>query len=297
MENMKRYCIFSVVAETGSMTAASKRLGMSPSAISQNIAHLEKKLGVTLLYRSTRGFSLSEAGRILLQGYENMREHFSELEDRLSECKSCVKGEVRIACSSGIGQETVARILAELNEDYPELNYTIFVGDEFHDLVGENIDIAVRIGDLKDSGLVFRPLGQIKVVLCASPHYLATKGTPESLSDLNQHDWILNSECDIGTRVNQMSEVAAAKVVLTPKIVSSSAMVSRTFAIEGHGLAFLPEEFIAPNVHRGELVTLLDDIQWPLLKIQALTVSRVLPKKVEVILDALKIHYLQHANK
>ncbi|WP_101111567.1 LysR substrate-binding domain-containing protein [Vibrio sp. vnigr-6D03] len=292
---MKRYCIFSVVASAGSMTAASKRLGMSPSAISQNISQLENALGVTLLHRSTRGLSVSEAGQILLQGYGQMRSHFESLEQKLSDCREGVKGDVRITCSTGLAQATIANALSPCLSSYPDIRLNLVADDKMRDIVQENIDIAITLGETKDCNLVYRPLGSIPRVLCASENYLSTFGIPQLGSDLVNHHWIVNSDSDTIEVVCKTAEFEE-KSNLNVRCKVNNEMTARSFAISGHGLVLLPLPFVEDHLRRGELTSVLNHMSWPDIKIQALTISRSVPKKVDVMLDALK-HFFKPEEK
>ncbi|CCN45301.1 putative Transcriptional regulator, LysR family [Vibrio nigripulchritudo MADA3029] len=296
MENMKRYCIFSVVASAGSMTAASKRLGMSPSAISQNISQLENALGVTLLHRSTRGLSVSEAGQILLQGYGQMRSHFESLEQKLSDCREGVRGEVRISCSAGMAQEVIANALSSCLSAYPELRVTLITGEEARDIVQENIDIAITLGDAKDSNLVYRPLGEMPRVVCASSHYIDTYGTPDSIDDIINHHWIINSDCCAQKTICSVANIED-KRDLNVRFKVNNDLVARAFAITGQGLALIPQEFVREHLNLGDLCEVLSSVKWPNIKVQALTVSRSVPKKVEVVLEALKAFFHSEGKK
>ncbi|MBD1556292.1 LysR family transcriptional regulator [Vibrio sp. S9_S30] len=293
---MKRYCIFSVVASAGSMTAASKKLGMSPSAISQNISQLESALGVTLLHRSTRGLSVSEAGQILLQGYSQMRSHFESLEQKLSDCREGVKGDVRITCCTGLAQTAIAHALAPCLSTYPDIRLNLIADDKMRDIVQENIDIAITLGETKDCNLVYRPLGSIPRVLCASEQYLSTFGIPQVASDLINHQWVVNSDSDAIEVVCRNAEIEE-KRRLKIRCRVNNEMTARSFALSGQGLVLLPLPLAEEYLRRGELTCVLNHIAWSDIKVQALTICRTVPKKVDVMLEALKTFFKPELKK
>ncbi|MCG7490461.1 LysR family transcriptional regulator [Vibrio sp. Of14-4] len=290
MENMKRYCIFSVVAESESMTAASKRLGMSPSAISQNISILEESLGVTLIYRSTRGFSLSEAGRVLVSEYQKMHDHFCQFKQTITDCKEHMSGSIKITASNGMAQAVLARALEDFTPKYPQLSFHIIADDELRNTINDGIDIAIRVGKLKDSNLVYRPVGQLETVLVASPKYLEQHGIPSNIEDLVEHCWLTGTACAMESRINEMLK-DSKPLKFNTKIESNNIMVCRSFAIAHQGVTILPRCFVNDALKSGQLVTLLEDILWPSVEVQILTASRVLPKKVRIVIDHLKSHF------
>ncbi|MBU2895222.1 LysR family transcriptional regulator [Vibrio hepatarius] len=290
MENMKRYCIFSVVAESESMTAASKKLGMSPSAISQNISLLEESLGVTLIYRSTRGLSLSEAGRVLASEYKKMHSHFCHFKESISDCKEHFSGTIKIATSCGMAQEVLSQAFEKFIPQYPQLNFHIIAEDELRDAISEGVDIAIRIGKLKDSNLVYRPAGELETVLVASQQYLDEHGMPLSINDLEGHLWLRGSSCGMERRINEMLK-DSKPLKFNIKLESNNIMVCRAFAIAHQGVTILPRCFVKDALQSGQLITLLPDIVWPSVEAQILTASRVLPRKVKVVIDHLKAYF------
>ncbi|OSM49888.1 LysR family transcriptional regulator, partial [Aeromonas salmonicida subsp. salmonicida] len=190
MEQLRRYAIFAAVVEAGSMTGAAKALGMTPSAVSQHISQLESLLGLTLLHRSARRLNLTEAGEVVWQGCQSLQQTLNQTELRLSEVRDSLLGEVRITAPVGMAGQPLARALSPLLQAHPGLCIQIIADDEKRDLIAERIDVALRVGTLSDSSLVARKLGQTRMLLCASPAYLARKGTPRSPADLLEHDWL-----------------------------------------------------------------------------------------------------------
>ncbi len=176
MEQLKRYAIFAAVVEAGSMTGAAKALGMTPSAVSQHISQLESLLGLTLLHRSTRRLNLTEAGEVVWQGCQSLQQTLNQTELRLSEVRDSLLGR----CGSppgGDGRPAAGAGALAAAAGPPGLCIQIIADDEKRDLIAERIDVALRVGTLSDSTLVARKLGQTRMLLCASPAYLARKGT------------------------------------------------------------------------------------------------------------------------
>lgn len=290
MENIKRYHIFSTVVETGSMTAAAKHLGMTPSAVSQNISYLENSLGMTLLYRSTRGNSLTEAGQILWKGYDEMRLHYNDLERKLTENKVVVQGDVRISCPEGIGQELLAHALKELFANNPKLTVNVISEYQLTDIYTNNIDIAIRVGKISDNNLVYRPLGKLRMALCASPDYLEEHGEPKNAEDLKNHHLLRHAD-DLAELQFLDKTGKSYRIKPKMKMVSNNVLVIRSFATNGYGLALLPIDLIREHMTEGVLKPVMADYEWPVLDIQALTVGRILPKRVVEVVNALKSYF------
>lgn len=198
MDQLRRYAIFAAVVEAGSMTGAAKALGMTPSAVSQHISQLESQLGLPLLHRSTRRLSLTEAGEVVWQGCQSLQQTLNDTELRLSEVRDSLLGEVRITAPVGMAGQPLARALSPLLQAHPGLGIQIIADDEKRDLIKDRIDVALRVGTLEDSTLVARRLGQTRMLLCASPAYLARKGTPRSPADLLAHDWLASDMLGVG---------------------------------------------------------------------------------------------------
>ena len=235
---------------------------MSTSAISQNISILEESLGVTLIYRSTRGFCLSEAGRVLLSEYQKMHAHFCQFKQNISDCKEHISGRIKITASTGMAQEVLAQALADFTPKYPQLSFHIIADDELRDTINDGIDIAIRVGKLKDSNLVYRPAGKLETVLVASPIYLKKHGIPNKVGDLVEHSWLMGTACAMESRINNMLK-NSEPLKFNTKVESNNIMVCRSFSIGHQGVTILPRCFVSDALQSGQLVELLTDIDWP----------------------------------
>lgn len=234
MEQLKRYAIFAAVVEAGSMTGAAKALGMTPSAVSQHISQLESLLGLTLLHRSTRRLNLTEAGEVVWQGCQSLQQTLNQTELRLSEVRDSLLGEVRITAPVGMAGQPLARALSPLLQAHPGLCIQIIADDEKRDLIAERIDVALRVGTLSDSTLVARKLGQTRMLLCASPAYLARKGTPRSPEALLDHDWLAADMLSGGlTFFDEKGQ--GHRVKPKPRVVCNNVLPLRQFTTGGAG--------------------------------------------------------------
>ena len=180
--------IFAEVVAAGSLTAAARQLGMTPSAVSQHLRQLEESLGLALLHRSTRRLTLTEAGERYHTGCAAMVAAARSADQALARLRDEPEGELRLAAPIGFGG-LLATALAPLRA-HPKLALHLLLDDAVIDLIAARVDIALRVGALADSTLVARKLGSMKRQLCASPAYLAGRGWPAQPQDLLQHDWL-----------------------------------------------------------------------------------------------------------
>ena len=189
MDDLKPLAVFAEVVDAGSMSAAARRLGMSPSAVSQTIRTLEQHGGVTLLHRSTRKLALTEAGERYYPHCQRMLEAARAAAQSLQQAHDAPTGELRVSAPVGFAVH-VAPALAPLLAEAPQLRLRLLVDDAMIDLIDARIDVAIRIGRLADSTWVARRLCDFDTILCASPDYLARAGTPAAPQQLPAHQWL-----------------------------------------------------------------------------------------------------------
>jgi LysR family transcriptional regulator, transcriptional activator for aaeXAB operon len=188
VDQYKRMALFAEVVNAGSLTAAARQVGMTPSAVSQHLRALEAALGLALLHRSTRKLTLTEAGARYFEGCAAMVAAARSAEQALARHRDEPEGELRIAAPIGFGG-LLAQALMPLKA-YPKLGLSLLVDDAVIDLIDERVDIALRVGGLPDSSLIARRLGAMPVQMCAAPGYLAEHGWPQHPRDLERHAWL-----------------------------------------------------------------------------------------------------------
>ncbi len=292
MDQLRRYAIFAAVVEAGTMTGAAKALGMTPSAVSQHIGQLESLLGLTLLHRSTRRLSLTEAGEVVWQGCQSLQQTLNQTELRLSEVRDSLLGEVRITAPVGMAGQPLALALSHLLQAHPGLCIQIIADDEKRDLIAERIDVALRVGSLPDSTLVARKLGQTRMLLCAAPAYLARKGTPRTPADLAAHDWLCGDM--LGSGLLLLDEKGGEhRVRCKPRVQCNNVLPLRQFALAGQGISLQPEGEVAEDLAQGRLLALLPGFRVPPMEIHAITPQREIPEKVRRVITALRSHFAE----
>src|ERR1700716_474535 len=180
--------VFAQVVESGSFAKASERLSLSTSAASRHVAELESHLQTRLLNRTTRRVSLTESGRAFYERSVQLLADLAEAEQEASSAAVVPRGTIRLTTSVNFGVRHVAPAIAEFLARHPEVRFDVSLADRVVDLVEEGFDLAIRIGPPGAENLVARKLGETRLVPCASPQYLESRGAPKSPDELAGHN-------------------------------------------------------------------------------------------------------------
>jgi DNA-binding transcriptional LysR family regulator len=307
MDDLKPYAVFAQTVAAGSMSAAARRLGMSPSAVSQTIRALERQAGVTLLQRSTRKLALTEAGERCYPHCLRLLEAAGAAADSLAHARDAPAGDLRVAAPAGFAAH-IAPALAPLLAQSPQLRLHLLLDDAMIDLLDARIDIAIRVGRIADSNWIARRLCDFEVILCAAPAYLERHGTPQSPPDLAGHQWMTLSrergepakrdtsaaDGELPTMTLDLHGTAgeSQRVHAGVRIVSNNLVALLHMCEHGLGCARFAHADAAPALARGTLVRLLP--QWRLtpMPVSAVTQRRDgEPAKVRVAVEALKRYF------
>ncbi len=290
MDILRRMAVFATVVEQGSMVAAARALGMTPSAVSQHISKLESEHGVSLLHRTTRSLTLTEAGSLFYQGCADMLAAARLAEQRLNEMRDAPVGELRLSAPTGFAGPMLTEALAPLLAAHPRLSLKLFFHDEMIDLVQHRIDLALRAGDLKDSSLVARHLADWDSVLCAAPSYLARHPAITTPQQLEQHQWVMLDHERSHTWLTM--ENAAGEVerpMVERRVSSNNILAARQFVLAGMGLSIQPEPEVRQELADGRLLRVLPQWRLPALGIFVVTPRRdAQPAKVRYAIEALR---------
>lgn len=234
--------LFATVVEQGSFTGAAEVLGMPKSSVSQKISRLESRLGVRLLQRTTRRLSLTPQGELYVEHCRALLALARSANLAMARLRDAPAGRVRITAPEATGTLLLGKILAEFRALYPEVVLELTLCDEQLDLVGEGYDLALRAAPLKDSSLICRRIGQVPRHLVAAPDYLALHGEPQQLSELGRHACLVHSALPVWPLQEGGWRPQGA-------CLSNSLLALRELALNGGGIALLPE-----HVCRGDLV-------------------------------------------
>ena len=298
MERLKRMSVFAKVVELGSFTAAARQLEMSVSSISQTVSKLEDELQVKLLNRSTRSIGLTEAGKIYYQGCRRMLFEAQDVHEQLYAFNNTPIGTLRVGCSSTMAQNVLARITADMLKEYPELSVNLVTGIPAPDLIGDGLDLVIRVGALQDSSLFSRRLGSMPMVLCAAKSYLQQAGTPEKPADLATHSWL-----EYSIRPHNEFELIAPEGITTRlmpqgRFVTNDPMTINRWLAAGSGIAFVPLMWVIDEINSGILEILLPRYQSDPRPVYAVyTEKDKLPLKVQVCINYLTDYFADVATR
>jgi DNA-binding transcriptional LysR family regulator len=292
MDQLKRMAIFAEVVAKGSLTAAARQLGMTPSAVSQHLRQLEASLGLALLHRSTRRLTLTEAGERYHTGCAAMVAAARSAEQALVRLRDEPEGELRLTAPVGFGS-LLAAALAPLRA-HPKLTLHLLLDDAVVDLIEERVDIALRVGMLADSSLVARKLGSMTRQLCASPAYLAERGWPAHPQDLLQHDWLASRPKTAGVEMLDLTGPDGERQTLRlePRVQASQVSALHALYLAGWGIGMAVSEDDRQALADGRLLPILPGWRMTNLPVYAVTPRRgEQPAKVRHTLDLLVAYF------
>jgi DNA-binding transcriptional LysR family regulator len=279
--------IFLAVVSAGSLSAAGRQLNIGPMQVSRRLAVLEDELGVRLLHRTTRSISLTAEGEAFLPYANTMSEAEESARGALSPTSATASGVLKLTAPSVFGQTIVLPMLASLLERHPELRIDLDLSDRVIDIVGQGLDLALRVATLEDSELVAKRIVSNPRVICASPRYLQRQGVPFRLADLDDH------QCIVLHAVPRWPVIAQGDLQrrrVNARVTTSNVDAARTAAMQGLGLAMLTYWDVHQQLSDGSLVRVsLEDATMEDLSVWAvMPTRRYVPTRVKVFLDALE---------
>ena len=288
MDRFESMSVIVSVAEAGSLSAASRKLGVPVPTISRKLADLEAHLNVQLFQRSSRRMSLTQAGRSYVEACKRIIEQVDDAEREASGEYRTPTGDLTVTSPWGIGHLHLLPLACEFLRVYPDIKLRLLLSDRVLSAVENGIDVGIRIGPLPDSSMVATRIGSIRVVACASPAYLAARGTPCSPKDISGHDCITIDD----TSAPRVWKFAKNGVEITTPIVSrltvntSEAAVGA--AVLGAGIARVMSYKIEAERRAGSLAIILDAFQTEALPVHILyTERKPMPLKLRVFLNWL----------
>jgi len=275
LDELRAMAMFATVVRSGSFAAAARTLGLTRAVVSHHIRTLEAKLGVPLAQRSTRSFSLTPAGEAFRVHCERLLDEAHDGIRGMELLRAEPRGEVRITCSHHFGSKRIMPALLAFRRRYPAIRLHVAMNDANVDLVQQGIELAVRAGPLADSGLVARRLVSEPTLLCASPAYLRRYRAPASITELEQHRWVLYPPTQ--RTLNARLDGRAVQLNVKGDVATDSAMARLAFVLAGEGIARLPAYDAAALLASGELVQILPDVETAALEIYLVHSRRVGP--------------------
>jgi DNA-binding transcriptional LysR family regulator len=286
MDRLEAMVVLVTTVETGSLSAAGRRLGMPLATVSRKITDLEAHLKTRILIRSTRKLTLTDAGQAYVLACRRILEDVAEMERTAAGEYSAPKGDLIVTAPIVFGRLHVLPIVIEFLKAYPQIDVHMILADRIANLVEEQIDVAVRIGELPDSSLVATPVGFVRRVVCASPAYFAARGTPTRPSDLRHHACISFEGLASPTSWTFTTRKADTSVAIHSRLVINTAEAAIDAAVAGVGVTRVLSYQVENPVRSGKLDVVLRDFEppaWPVSLVFA--GQRLLPQKLRAFLD------------
>lgn len=273
-------------ADAGSLSAASRRLGRPLTTVSRRISALEAHLGTRLLNRSSRRLTLTDAGRAYVAACKRILDDVKDAERAAIGEYSAPRGELTITAPIVFGRLHVLPVVAEFLKAYPEIDIRMVLADRVVNLFEDRIDLAVRIGELPDSGLVATRVGAIRRVVCASPAYFSLRGTPRRPGELGAHDCVTFEGLMVPEAWTFAIGRSLASVPIHSRLVVNTAEAAVDAAIAGVGITRVLSYQIATAMRAGTLAIALREFEpapWPVSLVYG--GGRPQPLKLRAFLD------------
>lgn len=295
MDRWTEYELFVKVAELGSVTKAADALELSSAAASRHLAALENRLGVRLIERSTRRLFVTEVGKVF---YTNAKAALTAMQgatEAVSASKNHPHGVLRVTASLSLCLQHILPLVPKFKEQYPDVRLDIVAENRYHDIIDDNIDVALRTRDSEpDSSLVIRRLTDTRRILAASPDYLERCGRPQHPQALAEHQLLLYTYATDPYELTFQREDQTITVPATPALESNDGYLLRAAALQGQGILAQPTYVIHDDIVAGRLVPILSDWSLPRLEINLVYPSRHhLPAKTRVFIDFI-VKEFQH---
>lgn len=288
MLDLQQLSSFLAVVRAGSFVGAAEATGLSKAAVSRHVAELEAHLGVRLLHRTTRRLALTDDGQRFHARATELAAALEELEAETASSGGVATGRLRINAPLTFGNLHLAPLWPDFLAAHPKVSLDITLNDRVVDLVEEGYDIAIRIASRLDPQLVSRRLATARMVLCASPGYLAAHGTPTQPGELAQHQVFAYSYWATGDDWTFAGPDGPVTVRVNPRIHTNSGDTCRAAALEDQGVVLQPDFLVGPDLRRGTLVELMPAYRSLELGVHAVYATRKhIPMKTRRLIDFL----------
>lgn len=291
MDYLPRMVIFSRVVELGAFSKAARELGLTSSSVSQHISALETILGTTLLHRTTRKLSLTEAGQSFYAHCARIVALADEARQNTESLHNELVGELRIAASSFMASEYLVPALEDFIRDHPRLRINIDVNDHNVDLMDKNVDLALRVGKTAGTDDVY--LAPLEAVLCAAPSYLQAHSPIRKPEDLLQRHFLFFTPHGTSVEVTLRDRGGQCmQMRLTPRITANHARSLRRLALQGHGVARLLRSKVQADLDAGRLVLVLPE--WSLEGYCAFLTTKhrePVPQKIVTCIEQIRAYF------
>lgn len=256
--DLNEIAIFVKVVEAGSFAKASLQLDIPKSTVSTKVSALEKRLGVTLIRRTTRKLFVTDAGLSYFNQCLQGLNQISSASEQVTQTQSTPQGLLRITAPVELGAALLPMAIEQFQNLYPEVHLEIMLTDRTVDLISEGFDLAIRAGNLKDSSLIAKKIGSVFFAAFASPKYLKTYGEPKIPKDLQSHACLQFSP--LGTENWKLNSLKGSQTVSLPKkLLMNDLSLVKSLAVAGLGVALMPTFYCYTETGNKKLVRILND--------------------------------------
>src|SRR5215831_849370 len=286
MDRLEAMSVIITVTETGSLSAASRRLNSPVATVSRKVGELESHLKTQLFQRTSRRMTLTDAGRSYIEACKRIIEEVDYAEREVSGEYRSPKGELAVTAPWGLGHTHLLPLAVEFLEAYPDISLRLMLTDHIVNTVEGNFDVAIRIGVLPDSSMIATRIGSIRIVICGSPSYLKARGQPNQLSDLREHDCIVIDDftTPVVWRFVQGRHATVAPIRSRLRVNTSEAAVLA--AIDGAGLARVMSYKMDAAKLAGKLAIVLEEFEPEPLPVHVIYAPRKpVPLKLRAFLN------------
>jgi DNA-binding transcriptional LysR family regulator len=294
LDHFRQISTFVEVIARGSLSAAARAEGIAPAMIGRRLDALEARLGVKLLQRTTRKLALTDEGTAFLEDCQRILAELEEAEAAVSERSARATGHLVVSAPAGFGRQHVAPLVPSFLAEHREVSVNLNLSDRVVDVIGEGVDIAIRIASLTDSNLVGVKLADNHRVVVATPGYLKRHGTPQTLDELSKHNCLAISSqgSQRGWTFRDHGKIVTMKV--SGNMVCNDGAVLHDWAMAGRGLAWRSMWEVSSEIEAGLLVPVLEQYAAPGNDIYAVFAQRRhLPLRIRVFVDFLRHAYSQ----
>ncbi|MCG6939290.1 MAG: LysR family transcriptional regulator [Gammaproteobacteria bacterium] len=287
--NLADLLAFTKVVESGGFRNAAELLDTSSASISRRVSSLEDALGVKLLNRTTRRLHLTDAGEEYYAEVQRILAALDEAESKVLQNKQQVSGNLRLAAPLSYGITRIAPLLPAFLKQHPKLNIHLQLEDRETDLFAEGIDVAIRIGKLRDSSLIATRIGEISRVFCASPDYLSKYGEPKHPNELQNHRVLRYNLVSAREEWGLGSQPDSLALSMQGQLSANNGEALREAAIQGLGITSLPTFIVEDALHKRQLVKVMCEHATQAIGLYAIRLSRqFIPMKINLLIEFLK---------
>jgi DNA-binding transcriptional LysR family regulator len=286
MDRLQAIEAFCAVVDSGSFAKAANKLRLSPPAVTRAVSGLENRVGARLLNRTTRSLSLTAAGHQFLESARRILAELELAEQAAASEAAQPSGHLTLTAPVTFGRLHVTPVLLDFLREHPRVTASLILLDRVVSLAEEGIDAAIRIAQLSDSPLMARRLGEVQLVLAASPAYLAARGTPQTSADLKRHDTIASTGGGFSREWRFRDGKRTTAISVAPRFQVNDTAAAIEGALRGDGITRALSYMLAPLLAEGKLRLVLDGIMPPPVPVQIVyQESRLMPAKLRAFID------------